>query len=138
ILVAPNVLSFGAAEAQAGPLHRLVLLRRTDGRRLGRVVKVDAPAGIELVEAEAGAASELGAMRRMRVTLRPSKLRPDFRGGQLRVWLENEATPLTIRVTASPAKPMAAAVPRESGPHTAPAPEAPGGGAGGLPVQEVR
>lgn len=96
VLVSPTALYFGDVTPSSNPLQRFVMLRRTDGKPLAKVVKSTAPLPLNIAEADAPESNS--KVMRLRVTLAPDVLRQDIRNGELRIWLEGEPEPLVVRL----------------------------------------
>jgi hypothetical protein len=103
-VVSPSALYFGDVERPAekgsdrAVPKRYVLLRRTDGKALNRVVRSTGPPGIKLAEEQSRDTTVARDRVRLLVTLDPSALTDDVKDGKLLLWLEDEHDPLVIRI----------------------------------------
>ncbi len=110
IVAVPSAVYFGDLDQRSGLLTRLVHLKRTDGKRLPRLVRNTVPPGLQVDESKLESGQAIH-MRRIVVTLDPSLVREDLKDGKLLLWLENEAEPVTIKVMAFLSRKVAQAQP---------------------------
>lgn len=111
LMLDPSVLYFGDVEQQPELLKRQLLLRRTDGQALARIARSEAPPGIAVEEAQGSAPQADGSIRRLLVTLQPAAVTEDLPDGQVRLWLEEEAEPVTVQIMVYRARKTAQASP---------------------------
>jgi hypothetical protein len=97
-ILSPNGVYFGEVGPESGALKRYVLIRRTDGNRLNRIVRSAGPPGIKLTEVMSDGKTAPPDRARLLITLDSSVLTQDVHDGKLLLWLENEPDPLMIRV----------------------------------------
>lgn len=98
LVVSPTLLYFGDVDPRTTTaLVRTAVVRRTDGKPLGRLVKHTAPAGLH-VEDLASPDAKPTATQRLRLTLQPRGLSQDVKDGVVSLWLEGEPKPIMVRV----------------------------------------
>jgi hypothetical protein len=102
IVISPNCVCFGDVErTSTKPITRSVVLRRTDGKDLPRLVKVEVPTGLAVVEDDEAATSYLKNARRICLSLNTGRVPGDLKEGRMMIWLEGEPNPLTVRIVLS-------------------------------------
>ena len=97
-ILSPNGLYFGDVQRDSGILKRRLLLRRTDGKALNRIVRSEGPPGIKLEEVVPGDPAAARDRTRLLITLDSSLAKEDVHDGKLLLWLEQEPEPLVVRI----------------------------------------
>ncbi len=96
LLVSPTSLYFGDIAPTAGLLRRYVMVRRTDGKVPGSVLKHTAPLPIEIAEVHGKLPSGSRATLCLGMTIDSRKVHRDVPHGELRLWLDGEPEPLVV------------------------------------------
>ena len=98
LLVAPTGIYNGDVDPRSGPVKRFLIVRRTDGKPLRRLVKTEAPPGVLVEETNQGQQRAGASTKRFLVTLRPAAVTRDVPSGKLSLWFAGEPEPVTVGV----------------------------------------
>jgi Protein of unknown function (DUF1573) len=97
VIASPSTVYFDDTQGDAR-VTRIVLIRRPDGHALASIRKMETPPAVQAEEDSLGDTGK--TVRRIRLTLdRGGALNHEFQAN-LRIWIEGEVEPLTIRMTA--------------------------------------
>jgi hypothetical protein len=100
IMVVPSTIYFGAVHSTSPVSKRRFLLKRSDGKGMEDVIKIQCPAAIEVNDPKDNDSSLSSDKRILVAALNPRLLKKEL-DEKLFLWIRNEQTPLVLRVIAS-------------------------------------
>ncbi len=97
VVATPSAVYFGDVRPGAGTaLSRNIMVRRTNGAPLGRLVRSQSPDATQVQEVKSGVPPT--PVRRLVVKLDPRLVRQNAKDEELLLWFEGEAEPVAIRL----------------------------------------